>query len=204
MDPAQRSAALADLMASLGKQRAEARGAREEAVLRKRVAMAAERHRNGVAMLVIGGLFLVFAVVCLVGAVVGAVNAITGHPAHPAPPDARPGFLTFGLFWLALGGGLFFIGVRYVRAERRDRRLRERGVRGGATVRSYRERDIVVDGNRRFDLVLEVAIPGRPPFTVKQSDYVPHPEAVTTGAALPVFVDPDRPEDVMIDWFALS
>ena len=43
-------------------------------------------------------------------------------------------------------------------------------------------------------------VPGRPPFTVRQSDWVLHTGAVTTGAELPVFVDP-RGTDVMIDWY---
>jgi hypothetical protein len=205
VDAYQRDAALQAMLSHFEGRRARLTGALAEISQRQRAAMASARRLNGVVMLVIGGLFLCFAAACLAGAVAMVVaTPAPARPGHPASQDSPLGVLAFGLFWLALGGGLFFIGVRYLRADRRDQGLRERGVRGCATVRSYRESSLVVDGNRKFDLVLEVAIPGRPPFAVRQSDYVPHPGAVTTGAELPVFVNPDRPEDLMIDWFALS
>jgi hypothetical protein len=159
-------------------------------------------------MLGIGGMFLVFALVCFGGAVVTALGPDPEPPRtrsgkvapKPPPSSGIGGILAFGAFWTALGGGLFYIGVRYRRADARDRRLRQGGLHGRAIVKSYKESNIVVDGNCKFDLVLEVDVPGRPPFLVRQSDYVPHPWAVTTGAELPVFVDP-RGTDVMVDWY---
>jgi hypothetical protein len=71
-------------------------------------------------------------------------------------------------------------------------------------VRSYKESSLEVDGNTRFELVLEVELPEREPYLVKQGDYVPHPWAVRDGADRPVFVDPRNPNDVMVDWFTLQ
>jgi hypothetical protein len=217
VDPAQRAALLASLLSGFETRRTSARGARAELRKREHDAMASGRRVNGLVMLGIGGLFLLFAVACFVGAGGlffshgSAVSLVGHHHGHAALPPVGPsaasvaGFpLVFGLFWLGLGGLLFYIGVRYRRAGARDKRMRESGLRGRATVRSYKESSVVVDGNSKFELVLEVEVPGRDPFVVRQSDYVPHPWAVTTGADLPVFVDPGNPNDVMVDWFTLD
>jgi hypothetical protein len=103
-----------------------------------------------------------------------------------------------------IGGGLFYIGVRYRRAGARDKMLRERGIRASASVRSYKESNLVVDGITKFDLVLEVDAPGRVPYVVRQSDYVPHPWAVKDGVDLPVFIHPSNANDVMVDWFTMQ
>lgn len=186
-----------------------ASGARDELQKRAHDAAASTRRTNAFVMLGIGGLFLLFALPCFGGAMAMGLSVSAGashHHGHSAGSGSAPlaavaGVAGFGLFWLALGGLLFYIGLRYRRAGVRDRRMREQGLRGCAIVKSYRESNLVVDGNSKFDLVLEVEVSGRAPFLNRQADYVPHPSAVTTGAELPVFVDPSNASDVMIDWF---
>lgn len=186
------AASLAASLAEFEARRARARSAHEELAARRRQADADTRQTNGYVLLGIGALFLVFAALCLFGA------------ALMASRDAGRGALgplAFGLFWLALGGGMFYGGLRYGRAGRRDRQLRQRGLRARATVVSYRQSHLVLDGNPKFELVLGVEVPGRPPYVVRQSDWVARPGVVTTGAELPVFVDPSNPNDVMVDWY---
>src|SRR5580658_1744478 len=213
VDPAVRAAILTSVLAQFEERRGRALGAREELKQREREAVASTRRTNAIVMLGIGGLFLLFALACFGGALWMAAAAGTpsvatsGHHRHAAVQEshggvaANLGVLGFGLFWLAFGGIFFYIGLRYRRAGEREHRMRERGLRGRAIVKSYRESNLVVDGNRKFDLVLEIEVPGRAPFVIRQADYVPHPGAVTTGAELPVFVDAGDVSDVMVDWF---
>jgi hypothetical protein len=218
VDQSQRAQMLQALLGQFEQKRGQARNARDELRQREREAMASGRRTNGYVMLGIGGLFLVFALACFGGAITmlvasggssGSSSSASRHHGHSPAPTAGPpaaaagGPAAFGLFWVALGGGMFYIGVRYMRADRRDKRLRASGIKGSASVKSYKESSMVVDGNTSFELMLEVEVPGRASWVVKQSDYVPHPWAVTTGADLPVFVDPNNPNDVMIDWFTL-
>ncbi len=218
IDATQRAALLASALSQFETRRkSRVTGARAELRKREHDAMVSNRRTNGFVLLGVGGLFLVFALACFVGAGAAAFARSSaaptpsrhhGHVAVAAPSGpplaAVVGPAVFGLFWVALGGGLFGIGVRYGRAGRRDKRMREKGVHGRAVVRSYKESNLAVDGITRFDLVLEVEVAGREPYVVRQSDYVPHPWAVTTGADLPVFVDPQNPNDVMVDWFTLE
>jgi len=217
-DPAERQAMLASLLSQFeAKRAARSAGAGDyqagilELRQEGREALASGRRTNGYVSLGIGVLFFVFAAFCIASAVStdfanDGFHASHGRAAHQAPPppvDPLPPAL-FGLFFLALGGGLFYLGLRYLRAGARDRRLREKGLRGSAIVRSYRETKLMVDGNTKYELVLEVLLAGSEPYTVKQSDYVPHPGAVRRGADLPVYVDPARPTDVLIDWFTVG
>lgn len=186
------AASLAASLAEFEARRARRRSAHEEIAERLRQANADTRQTNGYVLLGIGALFLVFAALCLFGAAVVASRDTARSALGP---------LAFGLFWLALGGGMFYGGLRYGRAGRRDRRLRQRGLRARATVVSYRQGHLVLDGNPKFELVLDVEVPGRAPYVIRQSDWVARPGAVTTGAELPAFVDSANPNDVMVDWF---
>lgn len=191
---AQHAATLAAALTEFEARRARVRSAAEELAERRQKAMADGRRTNGYVLLGIGGLFLAFAIACFAGVVAVALGEVEALPV---------GLLAFGVFWLALGGGMFYGGIRYGRAGRRDRRLRDHGLRGRATIRSYLESRLVLDGNPKYELVLEVEVPGRAPYVVRQADWVVRPSAVTTGAELPVFVDPSNAEDVMVDWFTV-
>jgi uncharacterized Zn finger protein (UPF0148 family) len=215
VDQANRIATLEAVLARFEARRTRARDAMEERDERRRAAASATRQTNGYVLFGIGGMFLAFAIVCFVISVSLAVaptstSTQTGgskHHPHPSKADSATsesafiGPLVFGVFWVGLGGGMIYGGVRYSRANRRDRRLRERGLRGRATITSYKQGHVVLDGNPRFELVLEVELPGRSPYVVKLSDWVARPSAVTTGAEVPVFVDPANATDVMVDWF---
>lgn len=86
---------------------------------------------------------------------------------------------------------------------RGDERLLAGGVPGRAVVTSYRERN-PLEVSSKFDLVLRVELPGRPAYVVKRTERVAHPRLVTTGAELPVIVDPAHERRMMIDWETAS
>lgn len=193
-DAQQRAATLDAALAAFEARRARTGTAVEELRKRAHDVLASSRRENGFVMLGIGGLFLLFALGCFAGAAISVISA--------GGLLVTAGIGVFGVSWLALGGPLGYIGLRYMRDDRRDRRLRLHGLRGRAVVLSYRETRLVVDGNPKYDLVLRVELPRRSPFKVRQSDYVVRSSAVTTGEDLPVFVDPSNTNDVMIDWLA--
>jgi len=217
VDVTQREALLASILTQFESRRAGAMGMREAVKKRQYEAMASTRRTNGYVLMGIGALFSVIGIVAAVllttaSMRVSAASAPAAARHHGkttvSPPvvSAAPpvGAYVFALGWFAGAGAMFYGGVRYGRADRRDKRLREKGIRGRAVVRSYKESNLVVDGNVKFSLVLEVDLPGRAPYVVRQSDYVFHPWSVTNGADLPVFVDPGNPSDVMVDWFTLA
>ena len=139
------------------------RGAREASAGRR---AASTRRVNGIVMLGIGGLFFLFALASFAVAVaIGFLytDAPATHHAHVASHAPSDGKLRRHRRRRRLRphvardrrGPLACIGIRYRRAGGRDRRMREQGLRGRAVVKSYRESNLVVDGNRKFDLVLE-------------------------------------------------
>lgn len=194
--------------------RTDAGNARRKARQAEHDALQSRRRTNALVMYVMGIMFMLGCIPCFIAAAnmhstkAIKVNTPKVHGRSVVPPIVIPGQqssntfpIVFGFFWLALGGGLFYIGVRYGRAGARDKRLREQGVRGSAVIRSYKRSEILVDGVPLYELSLEVDVPGRPRYVVKQRDYVVHSVDVSKGADLPVFVDPDNPQDVMVDWF---
>jgi hypothetical protein len=193
VNPAQYAASLAASLASFESRRASGASRMDEIRQRERDAQSAQRITSSYVLLGIGILFLGIAVACFVSA---AMTLAGGDSAGASGPFG------FGWFWVVFGGGMLYGGVRYARAERRDKRLRAQGLRGRAVVLSYREHNIALNGSPRMDLVLQVELPGVAPYVVKMSEWVDDPFVVTTGNELPIFVDPQRATDVMVDWIA--
>ena len=82
----------------------------------------------------------------------------------------------------------------------RDESLAERGVAGTALVKSVK-RSLVSKGDEDdsepiYKYQLQVTVPGREPYDVAHSE-TGHAES---GATVPVMVDPDDPENLLIDW----
>lgn len=81
----------------------------------------------------------------------------------------------------------------------RDESLKERGVAGTALVNSVKRSHVSTgdDGDSPiYKYELRVTVPGREPYDVAHSE-TGHAEA---GATVPVMVDPDDPENLLIDW----
>ena len=186
-DPAERAASLAAALAEFEARRARPAGARDELRRRQREALARGRRVNAFLMLGLGALFLLFAVAC------GALAVIS---------EAGLGVVSFGGFWLVLGGMLLGIGRRYSRSHAREQRLREQGTRGRATILSFKDLRMMVDGAPRYELVLRVEVPGAEAYSVRQIDNVQKSEVLSTGGDVPVLVSPTDRMDVLVDWFA--
>jgi len=156
----------------------------------------------------IGVLFVVFAVLCFIGAI-GLIAL-----ASRAQTEVNGGgglaigsalaVLVFGLFWGALAALLIWLGKRGLRGIARGQRLRATGVRGHATVLSYTESNLKVDGATNWQVAVRVALAGRPPWDMNLNVPVVRGEGgrIYTGATLPVLIDPADPSEVMVDFDA--
>jgi hypothetical protein len=111
--------------------------------------------------------------------------------------------ILMGAFLVGFAGKMYSDARRTFGARllgtRRERQLLATGQPGRAVVTSYRQREML-DANPKFDLVLRIELAGRPAYVVKRTERVPSPRVVTTGAELPVFVDPRRADRFMVDW----
>jgi hypothetical protein len=97
----------------------------------------------------------------------------------------------------------YAFGLRPLRRQALQTRLRASGVRGKATVVSYAEAPFVVGRyapRSMFRLQLRVEVPGRPPWEVSRVETVRNSGRIYTNAILPVLVDPAKPSDLVIDW----
>jgi hypothetical protein len=186
------------------------RAAAEE--LTNRVRAAAETGRRGGArgMAMSGLLMLGIAVVSFAGVAYVAVNGITPFLLENVgglQKDSGPGVMLFlvvmGVVNVVMGAKMFTDARRTfgprIFGSRRDRRLLAEGLPGRAIVTSYRT-GTTLEAEAKFDLVLRVELAGRPAYVIKRREQVPCPQVVTTGAELPVFVDPVRAHRVLIDW----
>ena len=164
---------------------------------RERDDMARNKRTLGTAFTIMGALFLAGGLACWSAAIIDA------DATSLAERQGVPYWLGFGLFWVALGGGFFYGGLRILRTGRREARLRMKGLHGRAIITSYGAVKYVgglVTFDDSYDLVLRVEIVGRAPYTIKTRETVELQSLVATDAELPVLVDPINASDVMIDW----
>jgi hypothetical protein len=189
---------------------ARERAAAEELAERGRAAGASGMRAGAGAIKSVVVMMVVFAVMCFGVAIYVAINGITpffirhvgGLDSHSAPLVVLF-FFAMGALMLGVAAKMFFDGRRTFGARligtRGDRRLIDEGLQGRAVVTSYRQQDLLADV-AKFDLVLRVELVGRLPYVVKRTERVPCPRVITTGAELPVFVDPEKTDRMMIDW----
>lgn len=144
--------------------------------------------------IVLGAVFALFALGCFG---LGASWMAGGAPAAGFAP-----VLAFGLFWCALATLLLWLGLRGRGRLQRDERLRSSGLRGRATVLSYSDSRLKVDGATIFELSLRIELEGRPPWDVNRKEGVMRLGRIHNGATLPVLVSPGDPTELMIDWYA--
>ncbi|MBI4259595.1 MAG: hypothetical protein HY658_03420 [Actinobacteria bacterium] len=114
-------------------------------------------------------------------------------PVAPAPPatPASP-----------VGAVLDFPGVGPISlADLRDR-LAGRGVEASARVENVIDIGVSMDGMKLLVLDLSVTVPGKPPYRSTGPSLVPgdRTDRAVEGATLPVRVDPDHPDVLMVDW----
>ncbi len=147
---------------------------------------------NAIVCVVIGALFALFALGCFVGVAVAAIAS---------DASTAIGVGVFGLFWSALTALLLGLGLRGLGRIKRDERLRTTGVRAKATILSYVESKLMVDGMNKFQLSLRIEVEGRAPWEVSINEAVMRGAKIYTGATLPILVNAADPRDFMIDWY---
>jgi hypothetical protein len=112
---------------------------------------------------------------------------------------------------IATAGGLLATIVPIVlvfsgmaRGAQLQSRLRQTGVPGTARIVSVAETGLTVNDAPQVDMVLEVAISGRPPYQVRHRELVPRLALgrLTDGRPLQVMVDPMQPEQLVVNWLA--
>ncbi|HVU03857.1 MAG TPA: hypothetical protein VHE30_18990 [Polyangiaceae bacterium] len=162
-------------MARLSREQEKQRAGRAEVLARER-AEAASAQRNGLLFFTLfGAAFFACGLVLCVS----------------TPPAGR----LRGVIFAVVGLAITLLGIGSFRIERKQRWLLENGARGRGTVLSYRKR------GRKFDLVLRVELPNRPPYELKTTRYMdPHEDAVFARAELVMRVNPAKDDDFVFEW----
>jgi hypothetical protein len=125
-------------------------------------------------------------------------------------PAAWP--VTLGIFVL-IGGGFLLawtvasgLADRVLHPERLDiadpAQLRRVGVAGSARVLRSERSGAGSDDRPLMDVELSVEVPGRPPYLVRRRLSVPRSVAgqLSEGQRVPVLVDPDHPDRLLLEW----
>jgi hypothetical protein len=105
-------------------------------------------------------------------------------------------------FTLLLSAGPTFVGLAFLfywmaSGPERMKRLRERGTRGVATVRSADMTGASVNAMPVLRLNLEVNVPGQPPYFARDR-VLAYPGTIERGATLDCVVDPKNPHRVAV------
>lgn len=111
-------------------------------------------------------------------------------------------------FMLAAGilglTGLLLIGfgIKVGRSAAATDRILQTGTGGEATVTGLTQTGMYLNENPQVAMSLRVHLPGRPPYTANRKEFVPLIllGRLTSGAPLPVRVDPADPQNVVVDW----
>ena len=203
LHPAQQDVLVAEALAKYQAARLSAAGRskRIRGAVRELVDDRAADDRSAVTtMMSLGAFFLLIGTISWV---VALWNALTAHQTVDAHQVAITFFVIASCLCL-IAGVLFYVGVRILRALRRDAKLRTQGLRGRAVITSYREKPKKVV--RRFELLLRVELVGRAPYMLEKrtEEVLSDRLIITTGTEVPVYVDAARPDNVLIDWDTAS
>ena len=111
-----------------------------------------------------------------------------------------------GQIWIVVSVGL---GIMYLVMNRRAdkvEKLRTTGIPGQATVLSVGQTGVYINEMPQMKLTLRVEAKGTEPFEIDKKATVPFSALakVTPGAVFPVYLDPEKPDDVSLDWEAIT
>lgn len=111
-------------------------------------------------------------------------------------------FYPLAIFEFALGAFLIFLGVRARSRVAAAQQLKATGVAGQAAILGLRQTGVYMNEQPQVEMTLQVSVPGREPFTVTRKEYVPLMliGTLTSGRPLPVKVDPNDPQTLVIEW----
>ncbi|MEX0754418.1 MAG: hypothetical protein WD206_03375 [Actinomycetota bacterium] len=126
-----------------------------------------------------------------------ATSATAGSPSAAGADAAEPGPM------LTLGGGAGVGGIPdAAEIERARTRFRATGIDGTAVLSGCQLTALEVADNKVFQVTMTVDLPGRDPYVVTHMALIPEPHVarMVVGSTLPVKVDRDDPQTVMLDW----
>lgn len=141
-------------------------------------------------LIAIGLLELVLAAVFVVGAL--------------AIPLVGAGFLLTAAILGLTGLVLIVIGFVVGRSAGAADRIGRSGIAGQATITGLTQTGMYLNQNPQVEMELLVQLPDRPAYAARRKEFVPLIllGRLSSGAPLPVKVDPADPQKVVIDWAA--
>lgn len=126
-----------------------------------------------------------------------------------ASPDALTddGYSLQNFFYIM--GGFFLIGplittvgilLFYNRANDREINLEQNGTRGEAEILHREQTGTYINELPQVKFLLKLTMPDREPYKIEHKDVVSMLDlsSINVGAKLPVFVDPNNPENIML------
>ena len=116
-------------------------------------------------------------------------------------PSVGATFLLIGIIWVLVTAGLIVYAIRQRRQGKHDQWLWKTGIRGKGTLVSARSGALVNEQPvMTLELELDVAGQERRRVTRKLiiSNFAAH--VMQPGLVLPVYVNPQNPEDILIVW----
>lgn len=134
------------------------------------------------------------------------VAAVTTIFYNPIPPEGSWLFpLLFGFLGLLFGGiGLMFVGMdrSFGEMAAKQQRIERTGLDGFAYILQFADSNMTFNDDPVVDLTIEIRLPDRPPYAVKQQNSVPRLKVglLTAGQPIPVKVDPQDPQQIHILW----
>ena len=117
-------------------------------------------------------------------------------------PYAGSAMLLMGAIFAIVGGALVVIGFVAGRRAAGTDRVLAAGIPGQATITGLTQTGMYLNEQPRIKMNLLVTLPGRAPYTVEHSEFVPLIllSRLTNGSPLAVRVDPANPQKVAVDW----
>ena len=114
------------------------------------------------------------------------------------------GFLLTAAILGITGGVLIWFGLRARRAAAEADRITAIGLAGTAMVTGLTQTGMQLNDQPQVKIDLLVSLPGKAPYAASRKEFVPLIllGRLSSGAPLPVKVDPADPQDVIIDWEA--
>jgi hypothetical protein len=117
------------------------------------------------------------------------------------PEAAGSMYLTGGILG-AVGVVLLLIGLRVGAATADAQRVSQTGLSGTARVTALTQTGMFLNDNPQVKMDLLVQVTGKSPYAASRKEFIPliMLSQISPGSTLPVKVDPNDPNDVVIQW----
>jgi hypothetical protein len=122
--------------------------------------------------------------------------------ANAAPGAARGGLLLTAVILGVVGVGLLLFGIRSRRKAKDVGRVEQTGLPGQATIVGMTQTGMYLNENPQIDLQMQVTVPSKGTYEAHHKSFIPLMllGRLQQGATFPVKVDPQDPQNIVIDW----